>query len=217
MKKEKKKKEKQKLTKKQIVILIIVTIILGILCYVISTEITKSIIDHRTMEEKYQNEDFSDLIELDTISDISLQDFINNFNDISDDEIDINSIVDNVVTIKGAEIEFNLKDDNNINIISINFDKKSNDIKDLINDMIRSSNDEITEETADLVYDRVFETLGNTSDEKSETSEFFQYQGLEFSLKEYKDSDHKYSFRIGRIVKEETDNTEDNQTNESDE
>lgn len=216
MKKEKKKKEKQKLTKKQIVILIIVTIILGILCYVISTEITKSIIDHRTMEEKYQNEDFSDLIELDTISDISLQDFINNFNEISDDDIDINSIVDNVIKIKDAEIEFNLKD-NNINIISINFDKKSNDIKDLINDMIRSSNDEITEETAGLVYDRVFETLGNTSDEKSETSEFFQYQGLEFSLKEYKDSDHKYSFRIGRIVKEETDNTEDNQTNESDE
>ena len=166
------------------------------------------------MEEKYQNEDFSDLTELDTISDISLQDFINNFNEISDDEIDINNIIDNVVTIKDTEIEFNLKDDNNINIISINFDNKSNDIKDLINDMIRSSNDEITEETADLIYDRVFETLGNTKDENSRTSEFFQYQGLEFSLKEYKDSDYKYSFRIGRIVEEESNNTEDNQTNE---
>ncbi len=209
-----KKKEKQKLTKKQIIILIIVTIVLEILCYAISTEITKSIIDHRTMEEKYQNEDFSDLTELDTISDISLQDFINNFNEISDDEIDINNIIDNVVTIKDTEIEFNLKDDNNINIISINFDNKSNDIKDLINDMIRSSNDEITEETADLIYDRVFETLGNTKDENSRTSEFFQYQGLEFSLKEYKDSDYKYSFRIGRIVEEESNNTEDNQTNE---
>ena len=209
-----KKKEKKKLTKKQIIILIIVTIILGIICYFTATEITKSIIDHRTMEEKYQNEDFSDLTELDTISDISLQDFINNFNEISDDEIDINNIIDNVVTIKDTEIEFNLKDDNNINIISINFDNKSNDIKDLINDMIRTSNDEITEETADLIYDRVFETLGNTKDENSRTSEFFQYQGLEFSLKEYKDSDYKYSFRIGRIVEEESNNTEDNQTNE---
>lgn len=208
-----KKKEKKKLTKKQIIILIIVTIILGIICYFTATEITKSIIDHRTMEEKYQNEDFSDLTELDTISDISLQDFINNFNEISDDEIDINNIIDNVVTIKDTEIEFNLKDDNNINIISINFDNKSNDIKELVNNIIRSSNNKITEETADLVYDRVFETLGNTSDEKSETSEFFQYQGLEFSLKEYKDSDHKYSFRIGRIVEEESNNTEDNQTN----
>lgn len=208
-----KKKEKKKLTKKQIIILIIVTIILGIICYFTATEITKSIIDHRTMEEKYQNEDFSDLTELDTISDISLQDFINNFNEISDDEIDINNIIDNVVTIKDTEIEFNLKDDNNINIISINFDNKSNDIKELVNNIIRSSNNNITEETADLVYDRVFETLGNTSDEKSETSEFFQYQGLEFSLKEYKDSDHKYSFRIGRIVEEESNNTEDNQTN----
>ena len=208
------KKKKQKLTKKQIIILIIVTIVLGILCYIISTEVTKSIIDYRTMEEKYQNEDFSDLTELDTISDISLQDFINNFNEISDYKIDINSLIDNKIVINDIEIKFNLKDDNNINIISINFDKKSTDIKDLINDMIKSSNKEITEEIANLVYDRVFETLGNTSDDKSETSEFFQYQGLEFSLKEYKDSDHKYSFRIGRIVEEESDNTEDNQTNE---
>lgn len=200
------KKKKQKLTKKQIIILIIVTIVLGILCYIISTEVTKSIIDYRTMEEKYQNEDFSDLTELDTISDISLQDFINNFNEISDYKIDINNLIDNKIVINDIEIKFNLKDDNNINIISINFDKKSTDIKDLINDMIKSSNKEITEEIANLVYDRVFETLGNTSDEKSETSEFFQYQGLEFSLKEYKDSNHKYSFRIGRIVGEEKEN-----------
>ena len=48
----KKKKETKKLTRKQIIILIIVTIILGILCYFISTEVTKSIIDHRTMAER---------------------------------------------------------------------------------------------------------------------------------------------------------------------
>ena len=59
----KKKKDKKKLTKKQIIILIVVTIVLGTLCYFISTEITKSIIDHKTMEERLKNEEYPDLIE----------------------------------------------------------------------------------------------------------------------------------------------------------
>ena len=207
------KKEKKKLTKKQILILIIITIVLGILCYFISTEVTKSIIDRRTMEEKYQNEDFSDLTELDTISNLTLQDFINNYNEISDKDININDIVNNVIVIDDIEIEFNLKDDTNINIISINFDKDSDKVKELISNMIIANNEELNEEITDLVYDRVFETLGNTEDDKSETSEFFQYQGLEFSLKEYKDNDYKYSFRIGRIV-EENQETEESSNEE---
>ncbi len=207
------KKEKKKLTKKQILTLIIITIVLGILCYFISTEVTKSIIDRRTMEEKYQNEDFSDLTELDTISNLTLQDFINNYNEISDKDININDIVNNVIVIYDIEIEFNLKDDTNINIISINFDKDSDKVKELISNMIIANNGELNEEITDLVYDRVFETLGNTEDDKSETSEFFQYQGLEFSLKEYKDNDYKYSFRIGRIV-EENQETEESSNKE---
>lgn len=195
------KKEKKKLSKKQIIILIVVTIVLGVLCYYISTEITKSIIDHMTMEEKYENEDFSDLTDLDTIDNISLDDLINNFNEISDS--DINDVKDNKAIVNDMEIEFNLKDDNNVNIISINFNNKNKNAKDLIRDMIIASDEAISEETTELVYDRVFETLGNTSDEASETSEFFQYQGLEFSLKEYNDSDYKYSFRIGRITENE--------------
>ena len=79
--------------------------------------------------------------------------------------------------------------------------------------MIRANNSNISENTANLVYDKVFETLGNTSDEKSKTSEFFQYQGLEFSLKEYKNNDYKYSFRIGRIV-EENQETEESSNEE---
>ena len=202
MKNLKKNKEKKKMTKRQIIILIIVTIILGLLCYFISTEITKSIIDRKTMEEKYQNEDFSDLTEPDTIDNLTLEDFINNYNEISDNDININDIINNVVNIDDIEIEFNLKDDVNINIISINFDKDNNDVKELISNMIIANNEELNEEITDLVYDRVFETLGNTEDDNSKTSEFFQYQGLEFSLKEYKDNDYKYSFRIGRIVEE---------------
>ena len=210
MRKRKIKKERKKLTKKQLIMLIIVTIILGIMCYFISTEITKNIIDRRTMEERLANEDFSDLRELDTISNITLNDLINNFNEISDSDIDIDDISDNKVMINDIEIEFSLNEDN-VNIVSINFKNRNNDIKKLISNMIIANNEGISEETTELVYDKVFETLGNTSDEDSETSEFFQYQGLEFSLKEYKDSDYKYSFRIGRIVEEEQGETEEEQ------
>lgn len=207
MRKKKIKKERRKLTRKQLIILIVVTIILGIICYFASTEITKNIIDKRTMEERLANEDYSDLRELDTINNITLNDLINSFNEISDSDINIDDINDNKVMINDIEIEFNLNGDN-INIISINFKKKSNDVKELISNMIIANNNEVTEKTTDLIYDRVFETLGNTEDEDSETSEFFQYQGLEFSLKEYKDSNYKYSFRVGRIVKEETNEEE---------
>lgn len=198
----KKKKDKKKLTKKQIIILIAVTIVLGTLCYFISTEITKSIIDHKTMEKRLRNEEYPDLIEPDTISNISLNDLINNFNEISEEDIDINSIVDNKTNMNDIEIEFYLNE-SNVNIISINFNKKS-DVQDIITDMIIANNENITEETTTLIYNRVFETLGNTSNKESKTSEFFQYQGLEFSLKEFKEKDdYKYSFRIGRIIEEE--------------
>ena len=197
----KKNKEKKKLTRKQLIILIIVTIVLGTICYFIATEITKSIINHKTMEEKLEKENFTDLTEPDTIDNINLQEFINNYNEISNSAIDINSINNNKIIIDNNEIEFNLKN-NNINIISINFNKKKQ-AKELISNIIIANNTNITEETTDLIYNKVFETLGNTKDETSETSEFFQYQGLEFSLKEYKNNNYKYSFRIGRIIKEE--------------
>lgn len=197
----KKKKEKTKLTKKQIIILVIITIILGIICYFVSTEITKSIIDHKTMEEKMKNEDFSDLREVDTIDNISLDNLLNNYNDISNQDIDIELIEDNKIIIDNIEIEFVIKD-NNVSIVSINFNKKNNTVKSIISDMIMANNGDIDEDTTKLVYNKVFETLGNTSDEKSKTSEFFQYKGLEFSLKEYQDNDYKYSFRIGRIIEE---------------
>lgn len=197
----KKNKEKKKLTRKQLIILIIVTIVLGTICYFIATEITKSIIDHKTMEEKFEKENFTNLTEPDTINNINLQEFINNYNEISNSTIDINSINNNKIIIDNIEIKFNLKN-NNINIISINFNKKKQ-AKELISNMIIANNNNITEETIDLIYNKVFETLGNTKDETSETSEFFQYQGLEFSLKEYKNNNYKYSFRIGRIIKEE--------------
>ena len=68
--KKKDKKEKEKLTKKQIIILIVVTIVLGVICYFTATEITKSIIDHKTIEENLNSDEFDSLKQLDTVSDM---------------------------------------------------------------------------------------------------------------------------------------------------
>ena len=194
-------KKKTKLTKKQIIILIIITIILGTICYFLSVEITKSIIDHKTIEEKMKSEDFKDLRKLETISNINLLNLVNNYNDISSEDINIILIENNKIKINDIEIEFIIKNEN-VSITSINFNKKNNTIKSIISNMIRANNEEIDENTTSLIYNKVFETLGNTSDKESKTSEFFQYKGLEFSLKEYKNNNYKYSFRIGRIIEE---------------
>lgn len=206
VKEKKDKKEKKKLTKKQIIILVIVTIVLGVICYFASTEITKSIIDHRTMNERLEKAREDSLMTVDTIENISLDDLVKKFNEISDDKLDVDN---NTAVINDMKIEFYL-DDNNVSITTIDFNKRNKDAKDLISNMILANNDTITDETIDLIYDRVFETIGNTKDDKSKTSEFFQYQGLEFSLKQYNEGDYKYSFRIGRIV-EEHDKNEENE------
>ena len=203
-KEKKEKKETKKLTKKQIIILVIVTIVLGVICYFASTEITKSIIDHKTMNERLEKAREDSLMTVDTIENISLDDLVKKFNEISDDKLDVN---DNTAVVNDMKIEFYL-DDNNVNITTIDFEKRNKDAKDLISKMILANNDTITDETIDLIYDRVFETIGNTKDDESKTSEFFQYQGLEFSLKEYSDSDYRYSFRIGRIVEKQDENEE---------
>lgn len=203
-----KKKETKKLTRKQIIILIIVTIILGILCYFISTEVTKSIIDHRTMAEKRENENYEDIIKIDTIENIDINTFINNYNEISNEDISSSDIVDNVINIGDCEIEFVIND-NYLSITSVNFNKKNKSNKEVIRNIIKANNKDIDDDSIDLVYDRVFETKGTTNDDTGEISEFFQYQGLEFSLKEYKDSDYKYSFRIGRIIEEDKEKTKE--------
>lgn len=205
--KKKEKKETKKLTKKQLIILTIVTIILGIICYFLATEITKSIIDHKSVEEMLADDDISDLQELDTIEKINLETLISNYNDIADDNadtaIDINDIKDNEINIdENINISFYLTDDN-VYITTINFKEENDNSKDIIYDMIEANNENLDDGTTDMIYEKVFETLGTTSDDNSETSEFFQYQGLEFSLKEYKDNDYKYSFRIGRIMNNE--------------
>ncbi|HIS38392.1 MAG TPA: hypothetical protein IAB45_02665 [Candidatus Onthousia faecavium] len=201
--KKKEKKEKKKLTKKQLIILTIVTIILGIICYFLATEITKSIIDHRSVKEMLADDDVSDLQTLDTIEKINLETLISNYNDITDTAIDINDIDNDKINIdENINISFYLTDDN-VYITTINFKKENNSTKDIIYDMIEANNKSLDNNTIDMIYEKVFETLGTTSDDNSETSEFFQYQGLEFSLKKYKDNDYIYSFRIGRIMNNE--------------
>ena len=52
-----------------------------------------------------------------------------------------------------------------------------------------------------MVYDSVIRTRNNKEENNSKTSEYFQYKGLETSLKETILTDKSlYQFRIGRIT-----------------
>lgn len=195
-----KKKKNEKLKKRQIVILVITTLVLGIICYLLATEITKSVIDKKAMEEKMKKEDFSDLTKLVSLENISFDDYVNKYNEIiNNDDLKINNTVDNSITINENDITFYLDDDNNVTISKVDFKKKNNTAKNIIIGLIQANNEAVDKKTAKMIYDKVFETLGNTKDDDSKTSEFFQYQGIECSLKYYK-KEKLYSFRIGRII-----------------
>ncbi len=195
-----KKKKNEKLKKRQIVILVITTLVLGIICYLLATEITKSVIDKKAMEEKMKKEDFSDLTKLVSLENISFDDYVNKYNEIiNNDDLKINNTVDNSITINDNDITFYLDDDNNVTISKVDFKKKNNTAKNIIIGLIQANNEAVDKKTAKMIYDKVFETLGNTKDDDSKTSEFFQYQGIECSLKYYK-KEKLYSFRIGRII-----------------
>lgn len=195
-----KKKKNEKLKQRQIVILVITTLVLGIICYLLATEITKSVIDKKTMEEKMKKEDFSDLTKLVSLENISFDDYVNKYNEIiNNDDLKINNTVDNSITINDNDITFYLDDDNNVTISKVDFKKKNNTAKNIIIGLIQANNEAVDKKTAKMIYDKVFETLGNTKDDDSKTSEFFQYQGIECSLKYYK-KEKLYSFRIGRII-----------------
>lgn len=195
------KTKSNKLNKKQIIFLVIITIILGIFLYFISTEITKSIIDRKTIKEKIDKDNFESLIELDSIDNISLKSLINNYNSIKNNNnfINYNDIYNNEIIINDCKLKFILKDEN-LTFTVINFNKKDNNSKELISNMIIANNGNIDLDSTNMIYNKTFDTLGTTTDETSKTSEFFQYSGLEFSLKEYSNNDYKYSFRIGRIT-----------------
>ena len=195
-----KKKKNEKLKKRQIVILVITTLVLGIICYLLATEITKSVIDKKAMEEKMKKEDFSDLTKLVSLENISFDDYVNKYNEIiNNDDLKINNTADNSITINDNDITFYLDDDNNVTISKVDFKKKNNTAKNIIIGLIQANNEAVDKKTAKMIYDKVFETLGNTKDDDSKTSEFFQYQGIECSLKYYK-KEKLYSFRIGRII-----------------
>ena len=118
---------------------------------------------------------------------------------INNDDLKINNTVDNSITINDNDITFYLDDDNNVTISKVDFKKKNNTAKNIIIGLIQANNEAVDKKTAKMIYDKVFETLGNTKDDDSKTSEFFQYQGIECSLKYYK-KEKLYSFRIGRII-----------------
>lgn len=204
-KKKKEKKEKKALTKKQIIIMIFATIVLGISAYFLGAGIAKAVLD-------YQNKDknnFSDLLEVDTTKEITLSDLLSRFNqlvqdhDLSSYQIDENALTDTdqgkSITISDVQFVFQTGE-NGVKITAINYKEETEEIKELAVCFMLANQEKMSEEDASLLYDKVWETKNNSKKDGNYTSEFFQYLGIEVSLKTWQDHEYPYQLRIGRIT-----------------
>ena len=90
---------------------------------------------------------------------------------------------------------------NSVDIMSIYYKEENDEVKEIIKLAIKANNDNLSDEDINMVYDSVIRTRNNKEENNSKTSEYFQYKGLETSLKETILTDKSlYQFRIGRIT-----------------
>lgn len=186
------KEKKQNITKKKLISYIIITIILGTIAYLLGTTIAKQVMKNKTQEENQV--DFSDLTELDTVKKISLDEFLKIYNQLNEQyKIDKDKIQNNKITIDNIEFQF-IENNQNLEIIAINYKEENENIKNIILTLMKANNNDIDDKSAKLLYDKTKQTLN----EETKTSEYFQYKGIETSLKKKEDT---YQFRVGRITK----------------
>ncbi len=204
----KKKKEKKKLTKKDKIILILITIILGTGAYFLGAKLTKDYLDKEN--EKANKIDFSEMTKLETIENISLKKLITSYNKIlKEKNLDKYTIKQDKMEKKDSFYEYTTNNityvfqvtNNSVDIMSIYYKEENDEVKEIIKLAIKANNDNLSDEDINMVYDSVIRTRNNKEENNSKTSEYFQYKGLETSLKETILTDKSlYQFRIGRIT-----------------
>ena len=205
--KKKEKKEKKPLTKKRILFLTVMTIVLGILAYFLGTVIAKAVLDY---QNKDQEVDFSDLIEVDTIEDMTLENLLTRYNELLEEHglssyhIDQEALRDTEqgksITVSDVEFVFQTEGDD-VEISAINYKEETEETKELAMLLMLANQENMSEEDASLLYDKIIETRENTEEDGNYTSEFFQYLGIEVSLKTWSDQEYPYQIRIGRITR----------------
>ncbi len=190
------KKEKQILTKKNLLFYLFVTVILGTVAYYLGSSITKYILDQQ--HNKNDSMQLQDLIEPDSLENLKFTAFLNQFNDLlkkvnlTDYQIHKEDLDTYKITIHDIKFSFIISD-GNINIAAISYTDENDTIKQLITALIRANNRNIDEESTILLFNKTKETLN----EKTNISEYFQYKGVETSLKKI---NNVYQFRVGRIT-----------------
>ena len=185
--------KKQKITKKKFISYILITIILGTLAYFLGSTIATQVMKNKHQKENKDN--FSDLTKIDTIEEISLETLLDTYNRLMNQKykIDKEKIENHKITINDIGFQF-IEENQNIEIMTIEYKEETEDIQNIILTLIKANNNNIDENSAKLLYDKTKQTLN----EQTKTSEYFQYKGIETSLKKKEDT---YQFRIGRITK----------------
>ncbi len=193
MKKTKQKKKNNTFTKKKLISYCLITICLGTFAYFLGSGIAKQVM--KSQHQKEQKMELNDLTDLDSLENISLSSFLEGFNQLVEDDYQIeeNQLEDGKIKINSIDFSF-IRKEQNLEIVAVDYQEESEEIKKIIIALIRANNEAIDEESANLLYTKTKETL----DQESGSSQYFQYKGCETSLKK---KGNTYQFRIGRITK----------------
>ena len=206
--KEEKKKKAKTRSKKKLILEIIITIILGIAAYLLGTVIAKNVMESKQPEENKTDIDFN-FTNIETIDSIDIDTLIQNYNqllnenNLSSYQISIDELTANdygmELTKEDLKYSFQLENDQ-VNITMLDYKEKNDLTEQLSKLLIKANNPDLDDESINLLYEKTFETENTTQEETYGLSEYFQYGGLEVSLKTYLNQEYLYQIRIGRLT-----------------
>ena len=206
--KEEKKKKAKTRSKKRLILEIIITIILGIAAYLLGTVIAKNVMESKQPEENKTDIDFN-FTNIETIDSIDIDTLIQNYNqllnenNLSSYQISIDELTANdygmELTKEDLKYSFQLENDQ-VNITMLDYKEKNDLTEQLSKLLIKANNPDLDDESINLLYEKTFETENTTQEETYGLSEYFQYGGLEVSLKTYLNQEYLYQIRIGRLT-----------------
>ena len=206
--KEEKKKKAKTRSKKRLILEIIITIILGIAAYLLGTVIAKNVMESKQPEENKTDIDFN-FTNIETIDSIDIDTLIQNYNqllnenNLSSYQISIDELTANdygmELTKEDLKYSFQLENDQ-VNITMLDYKEKNDLTEQLSKLLIKANNPDLDDESINLLYEKTFETEDTTQEETYGLSEYFQYGGLEVSLKTYLNQEYLYQIRIGRLT-----------------
>ena len=206
--KEEKKKKAKTRSKKRLILEIIITIILGIAAYLLGTVIAKNVMESKQPEENKTDIDFN-FTNIETIDSIDIDTLIQNYNqllnenNLSSYQISIDELTANDYGMEfqdnDLKYSFQLENDQ-VNITMLDYKEKNDLTEQLSKLLIKANNPDLDDESINLLYEKTFETENTTQEETYGLSEYFQYGGLEVSLKTYLNQEYLYQIRIGRLT-----------------